>query len=86
MYGGQRFTFIPGLGAIHIECLAKKVLEERSRDKIAYLHSLEALLYAIVRIKDGEAITVSDEARNNLIEVRREVERLAGRLSKLLTP
>jgi len=51
---GQRFTFIGGIGAVHVECLNRRALSgapESYRDLIALLDANEALLYAIFKLR-----------------------------------
>ncbi|GBF09874.1 conserved hypothetical protein [Aeropyrum pernix] len=81
---GQRFTFIPGQGAVHFECLAESTLKNPSGDAVALLDANEVLLYTIVRLKEAARIARSEEIKNSIDNVRIEVERLAGILSKKL--
>ena len=51
---GQKFTFIGGIGAVHVECLNRRALSgapESYRDLIALLDANEALLYAIFKLR-----------------------------------
>ncbi len=85
---GQRFTFIGGVGAAHVECLNRRALSgasESYRDLIALLDANEALLYAITRFKEAEAVASSEEVRGVIAGVRRDVEKLAGRIASLLS-
>ena len=82
---GQRFTFLPGKGAVHVECLNAYVLE-RAKDKAraaALLDANEVLLYAITRLKEAERL-LDGEAREAVEEARKAVEKSAGRLAGLI--
>jgi len=82
---GQRFTFLPGKGAVHVECLNAYVLKAAS-DKMkaaALLDANEALLYAIIRLKEAEKL-LEGEAREAVEEARKAVEKSAGKLAGLL--
>jgi len=81
---GQRFTFIPGKGAVHIECLNEIILRAPSRDVIAVSDANEALLYTIIRLKEAERIAGTSNVKEEIARIRREVERLAGNIVKLL--
>jgi hypothetical protein len=80
---GQRFTFLPGRGAVHVECLAER-LAGAGREAAALHAANEALLYAIVRLKEAARMAGEGRAREAIEEARREVERAAGRLAGLL--
>ncbi len=85
---GQRFTFIGGIGAVHVECLNRYVLSkapEDYRDLVALLDVNEVLLYTITRFKEAEAVASSEKVRNAIADTRREVEKLAGRIASLLS-
>ena len=85
---GQRFTFIGGIGAVHVECFNKRALStapEGLRDLVALLDVNEVLLYAITRFKEAERVAHSEEVRGAIADTRREVERLAGRIASLLS-
>ncbi|MCE4603363.1 MAG: DUF2175 domain-containing protein [Aeropyrum sp.] len=80
---GQRFTFLPEKGAVHVECLNKEFMKvDPSPEIIALLDANEALLYTIVRLKEAGRIAESEEAKSLLDNARREVERLAGILAR----
>lgn len=84
---GQRFTFIGGIGAVHVECLNKQVMlraDSNTRDLIALLDANEVLLYAITRFKEAEAQASSDEVKSFIAEARRDIERIAGRLASMI--
>ena len=84
---GQRFTFIGGIGAVHVECFNKRALSTASeslRDLVALLDVNEVLLYAITRFKGAERVASSEEVRGAIADARREVERLAGKIASLL--
>lgn len=80
---GQRFTFLPGRGAVHVECLESRIISKRGDpDTVAILEANEALLYALVRLKQAERI--ARDARSEVEALRREVEGLAGKLARRL--
>lgn len=84
---GQRFTFIAGIGAVHVECLNKQALSRVKGDPsdiVALLDVNEVLLYAIVRFKEAEAIALSDEVKSVITDTRREIEKLAGRIAVVI--
>lgn len=80
---GQRFTFIPGKGAVHVECLNES-LSDKGNEAVALADANEVLLYAIVRLKEAARIAGAGEVASAIEEVRREVEKLAGRLAQLM--
>lgn len=83
---GQRFTFLGGLGAVHHECLAATVSGGNlSRDMVALLDANEVLLYAIIRFKEAEKIAETGEVKSIIAEARRDVEKLAGKISNAIT-
>ncbi|MEB3780872.1 MAG: DUF2175 domain-containing protein [Desulfurococcales archaeon] len=81
---GQRFTFIPGKGAVHVECLNKKVLSSPTPDKVAILDANEVLLYTIVRLKEAEKSAESDDIKKVLSSIRKSVEKSAVDLAKIM--
>ncbi|GEM_PF-248826 len=84
---GQRFTFLGSLGAVHVECLTARLagsLRIDERDLLALLDANEALLYAIVRLKEADKIAGSEEVKVALSEVRASIEKSAGKISSLL--
>ena len=81
---GQRFTFIPGRGAVHQECLADALSRRRGGDGIALILSNEVLLYSIIRLKEAERVAESGEVKDKINGIRRSVEKLAAELSHLI--
>ncbi len=79
---GQRFTFLPGRGAVHVECLNEK-LYRAGGDSAALAAANEALLYAIIRLKEAER-AAGGGARSAIESARRGVERLAGELARVI--
>ncbi|MDM7276032.1 MAG: DUF2175 family protein [Thermoprotei archaeon] len=83
---GQRFTFLSGLGAVHNECLIVSVLsKDLTRDMVALLDVNEVLLYAIIRFKEAEKAAETGEVKSVIAEIRRDIEKLAGRISNAIT-
>jgi len=85
---GQRFTFIGGVGAVHVECLYRHSVSsfpEGYRDLMALLDVNEVLLYAITRFKEAEGTASSSEVKSFIAEARRDIERLAGRVASMLS-
>ncbi len=81
---GQRFTFLPGMGAVHVECLNERLLR-KGGEAAALAAANEVLLYAIIRLKEAERAAEEGEVRSKIAEVRREVEKAAGSLAQLLS-
>ena len=82
---GQRFTFIPGKGAVHVECLNTYALG-KAKDKVktaALLDANEVLLYAITRLKEAAKL-LEGEAKEAVDEARKAVEKSAGKLANIL--
>lgn len=83
---GQRFTFLGSLGAVHHECLTATVLSKNlNRDMVALLDANEVLLYAIIRFKEAEKAAETGEVKSVIAEIRRDIEKLAGRISNAIT-
>ena len=81
---GQRFTFIPGKGAIHVECLNELILKSPSRDVVAIADANEILLYTIIRLKEAERVAETPEVKDRITRIRKEIERLAGDVVKMM--
>lgn len=81
---GQRFTFIPGKGAVHVECLNERLFRKGS-EAVALADANEVLLYAIVRLKEAEKAAGEGEVRESIARVRREVEKAAGTIAQILS-
>ena len=81
---GQRFFWIPGRkGYAHIECVYERLLSqagENLRDLVAVMDANEVLAYAIVRLKEASRMASSEEVKEEITRVRREIERLAAEL------
>lgn len=81
---GQRFFWIPSeRGYAHIECVYERLLSKASeefRDTVALMDANEVLSYAIVRLKEAARIAASEDVREEITRVRREIERLAAQL------
>ncbi len=83
---GQRFTFLSGIGAAHNECLMSTILSKNlNRDMVALLDANEVLLYAIVRFKEAEKTAETIEVKSVLAEIRKDIEKLAGKISNAIT-
>ncbi len=85
---GQRFTFLPGKGGVHLECLNKYVVIDKKAidsDVIGLLDVNESLLYTIIRLKEAEKIITSKEILGEIESIRKEVEKHAGKIVSLLS-
>ncbi len=82
---GQRFTFIPGKGPIHVECLNEILLGKPTRNRVALAEANEALLYVIVRLKSAERMASDTELKQYIASIRKEIEKQASTIANKLS-
>ncbi|MET1128562.1 MAG: DUF2175 family protein [Thermoproteota archaeon] len=83
---GQRFVFVPRRGFAHLECVSSRVAASGVLDAevAALLDAVEAVSYAIVRLKTAERAVPEGSVSREVGEVRKKIEGLAARLEALL--
>lgn len=84
---GQRFVFIPRRGFAHFECVSSKAASSAAfnAEAAALLDAVEAISYAIVRLKTAQKTAPKgSRASEEIGEAGRKIEGLAARLEAVL--
>jgi len=84
---GQRFLWLPGGRVVHLECVYGLLAERRDevpRRVAALLDAVEAVSYAIVRLKGAERLAAGTGEEDALREQRKRLESAAALLEKRL--
>lgn len=84
---GQRFLWLPGGRVVHLECVQGLLAERRGevpRGLVALLDAVEAVSYAIVRLKGAERLAAGTGEEDVLREQRKRLEGAAALLEKRL--
>lgn len=83
---GQRFIFVPRKGFAHLECVISRAAAAGAidRDIAALLDSVEAVSYAIVRLKGSQRAVNDGKLYDEIDQARKKVEGIAARLEAIL--